>query len=155
MNYDHWKVIVGSFIHWFFCLWLIRLQKYLRSCFHSMGEAKLMSTWISLLLKLYSLSHQQRRNNLISVEYFFKRQGTNIVIYWYRLSISLIDEAGLFPIWSSIGHSRLRQMPLCIMKWGSSVLFLSRCLSAPLHANCMLNTMVKRMWNDLLYENMA
>ena len=142
------------YIDFFACDWLDCRNIYVVA-FIQWVKQNLMSTWISLLLKLHSLSHQQRRNNLISVEYFFKRQGTNIVIYWYRLSISLIDEAGLFPIWSSIGHSRLRQMPLFIMKWGSSVLFLSRCRSASLHANCMLNTMVKRMWNDLLYENMA
>lgn len=114
---------------------------------------KQMSSWRSLLLKLHSLSHQHRRDNLISVEYFFKRQGITIVIYWYRLSISLINEAGLFPIWSSIGHSRLRQMPSRIMKWGSSVLILKRCLSVPLDANCMLNSIkVTFLFSNLVKE---
>lgn len=138
------------YIDFFACNWLDCRNIYV---FAFIQCEKQMSTWISLSLKLYTHCCINREETISSQLNITSKERAKIVIDWHRLSISLIDEAGLFPIWSSIGYSRLRQMPLCIMKWRSSVLFWNRCRSVSLHANCMLNSIkVTFLFSNLVKE---
>lgn len=96
-----------------------------------------------------TVSSTEKKQSHLSWILLQKRGHKNC--YWLISIINFIDWWGWFI--SKIGHSRLRQMPLCIMKWRSSVLFLHRCLSVSLHANCMLNSVkVTFLFSNLVKE---